>query len=144
MSRFSDMTSRLTSLVLLALVAIPASASAHGLDSNANPNRPVVEYLVVGFRHMIGGWDHLLFIASVVLLAGRLRTAAKLLSLFVAGHSLTRIVATLAGWQLNADLVDAVIALSLVFVGVVGYRGRPEKLTLFGAGVFGFGLVHGL
>ena len=121
----------------------PAAAAAHALFADHDPNRPLAEYLWLGFVHMAGGWDHLLFIAGVVLLAGSLRSAAKFISLFVAGHSLTLIVATLAGWQLNAAAVDVVIALSLVFVGIWGARGMPRS-SLFAAGVFGFGLVHGL
>jgi hydrogenase/urease accessory protein HupE len=146
MNRRADIASRLLTVALLGLLAAP-SALAHGLDGNADPNRPVIDYLWLGIRHMIGGWDHLLFIAGVVLLAGGLRTAAKLVSVFVAGHSLTLLIATLAGWQLNADRVDAVIALSLVYVGVLGIRrarGSAGDLRLIAAGVFVFGLVHGL
>src|SRR5215210_6071882 len=100
--------------------ALPASALAHGLAGGYNPNRPVPEYLWLGFWHMVAGWDHLLFIAGVVLLSETVRTAAKLISLFAAGHSLTLLTATLAGWRLDPTLVDAVIALSLVYVGVQG------------------------
>jgi len=45
---------------------------------------------------MVGGWDHLLFIGGIVLLAREIKLAAKLISLFVAGHSTTLLVATLA------------------------------------------------
>src|SRR5215208_5762979 len=144
MSNSADMRTRVFAAVVVAALATPASAAAHGLAGNADPNRPVAEYLWLGIRHMVGGYDHLLFIVGVVLVAGGLRPAAKLISLFVAGHSLTLLVATLAGWQLNADLVDAVIALSLVFVGVAGLRGLNENPRLLGVGVFAFGLAHGL
>jgi hypothetical protein len=93
---------------------------------------------------MVGGWDHLLFIAGVVLLAGAFRPAAKMVSFFVAGHSLTLLVATMAGWQLSTTLVDVVIALSVVFVGVLGIRDKARNWRLIGAAVFGFGLIHGL
>jgi len=126
------------------LLLAPAAASAHALFGDQDPNRPLVDYLSLGFLHMVGGWDHLLFITGVVLLAGNVRSAAKLITLFVAGHSLTLLIATLAGWRLNATAVDVVIALSLVYVGVQGWRGRPTELRLTGAIVFGFGLVHGL
>ena len=131
-------------MLLLACLALPANASAHALFGDHDPSRPLIEYLTIGFGHMVLGWDHLLFIAGVVLLAGSLKTAAKLITLFVAGHSLTLLVATLAEWKLNATAVDVVIALSLVYVGVQGWRGRPESLRVFGAVVFAFGLVHGL
>src|SRR5215213_5482832 len=130
-------------IVLGGALLAPGVASAHALFGDHDPNRPLLDYLQLGFGHMVGGWDHLLFIGGVVLLAGSLRTAAKLISLFVAGHSLTLLVATLAGWQLNAAAVDVVIALSLVFVGIWGVRGLPRS-SLFAAGVFGVGLVHGL
>ena len=130
--------------VALALLA-PAAAQAHALGLENDPNRPALEYLWLGFLHMVTGWDHLLFIGGILLVAaGNLRTAAKLISLFVVGHSLTLLVATIAGWKLNATLVDVIIALSVVFVGIVGLRGRPKDLRLFGAAVFGFGLIHGL
>lgn len=131
-------------LASAALLALPAAAGAHSLFGNRNPDRPLEDYLSLGFGHMVGGWDHLLFIAGVVLLAGEWKRAAKLISLFVAGHSLTLLIATIAGWKLNATAVDVVIALSLLYVGVQGIRGRPEDLRVFGTVVFAFGLVHGL
>ena len=90
------------------------------------------------------GMDHLLFITGVVLLADSVARAAKLISLFVLGHSITLLAATIAGWQLNATLVDVVIALSVAYVGVQGVRGRPPNWRVTGTVVFAFGLVHGL
>src|SRR5215210_7617717 len=144
MSNRAHIATRLYALIVLALLAAPSAALAHGLDGNADPNRPVVAYLWLGIRHMLGGWDHLLFIAAVVLLAGGLRPAAKLISLFVLGHSLTLLVGTLAGWQLDPNGVDVVIALSLVYVGAEGFRRGRRDRRIVGAIVFAFGLVHGL
>jgi hydrogenase/urease accessory protein HupE len=107
------------------LLASPEAAFAHDLGLDDDPNRPLWKYLWFGFLHMASGWDHLLFILGVVLIAGSLGTAAKLISLFVAGHSLTLLIATLAGWQLDPTLVDVVIALSVVYVGVRGIAGGP-------------------
>lgn len=77
---------------------------------------------------MVLGWDHLLFIVGVVLLGRSLRNAVKLISLFVLGHSLTLLVATLAGWQVDATAVDVVIALSVAFVGLTAIRlGRAGR-----------------
>jgi len=133
-----------TALACAGSIVFPAAAAAHGLAGGYNPNRPVPEYLWLGFWHMVAGWDHLLFIAGLVLMSESVRTAAKLISLFALGHSLTLLAATLAGWRLDPTLVDAVIALSLVYVGVQGLRGRPDNQRLMAAIVFGFGLVHGL
>jgi len=79
-----------------------------------------------------------------VLLAGDLRRAAKLISLFVAGHSLTLLVATLAEWKLNATLVDVVIVLSVLYVGILGLRPDWRNWRVIEASIFGFGLIHGL
>lgn len=133
---------------LLALPALlvlgPARpASAHGIGGDA-VGKSVPDFVPIGIEHMLLGWDHLLFIVAVVILAGAPRRAAKFVSLFAAGHSLTLVVATLAEWRVDPDVVDVVIALSIAYVGVIGVRGSPYNWKAFGAGVFGFGLVHGL
>ena len=114
---------------------------AHGLTTAADT---VPGYIGVGFLHMLTGWDHLLFIAGVVLLAGRLRRAAATLSIFALGHSITLFTATVAGWRVSPELVDVAIALSVVFVGVVAWFGPPRDWSWFAAVVGAFGLVHGL
>jgi hydrogenase/urease accessory protein HupE len=133
----------LTALAALLLAAAPEGALAHGIADSAR-DKSVAQFLPLGIEHMLLGWDHLLFITGVVLVAGTLRRAAKLISLFVAGHSITLFIATLAGWQIDATLVDVVIALSVVFVGVIGIRDGSRDWRLIGTTVFGFGLIHGL
>lgn len=128
-------------LICLTTLIAPSAAHAHGIHGEAET---IPEFIRLGIRHMVGGWDHLLFIAGVVLLAGEFWRAAKLVSLFVAGHSLTLLIATLAGWQLNPDLVDVVIAFSLAYVGLRILAGRPKVWRGTELAVFGFGLVHGL
>ena len=129
--------------VVVLLVLAPSPAWAHGIGGDA-ADRSVLGFVPLGIEHMLLGWDHILFIGGVVLLAGEWRRAAKLITVFVVGHSLTLITATLAGWQVNATLVDVVIVLSVVFVGGYGMVGRPRRWAFFGGIVFLFGLVHGL
>jgi hydrogenase/urease accessory protein HupE len=126
---------------LLALTASPAAA--HGVGGDA-AHRSVLGFIPLGFEHMLLGWDHLLFVAGVLLISRDWLRAAKLVSVFVAGHSLTLIIATLAGWQVNADLVDIVIGVSVIFVGLVGMFVPTVKWGPFAAIVFVFGLIHGL
>lgn len=130
-------------LGLLVAALLTATAEAHGIGDSAR-DKSVVEFVPLGIEHMLLGWDHLLFIAGVLLLSGGLRRAAKLISLFVAGHSLTLLTATLAGWQLDATLVDVVIALSVVYVGARGLRGAPDDWRAVSGAIFAFGLIHGL
>ena len=126
-----------------AAVLCPATAArAHGVDATGQESLP--GFVELGLTHMLTGWDHLLFIAGVVILAWRPRRAASLLSLFAVGHSTTLITATLAGWRLDPTMVDIVIADSVAFVGVVGLFGRPTRYRWFGAAVLILGLVHGL
>ncbi|RKR92921.1 hydrogenase/urease accessory protein HupE [Micromonospora pisi] len=128
--------------VFAALVGgVAQPASAHGIGGGGET---VADFVWLGFTHMLFGWDHLLFVGGVVLLAGQVKRAAKLISLFALGHSTTLIIATLAEWRINAVLVDVVIALSVVFVGVVGFIGRPQRWRWFAVVVLGFGLIHGL
>lgn len=129
--------------VCLGLLAFAPSAVGHGLGSE-DPNRPVIDYLWLGTKHLLAGWDHLLFILGVVLVAGSLWRATKLISLFVLGHSLTLAIATFAGWQVSTTFVDIVITLSVVVVAIAGLRVRPPNWRLFGTGLFLFGLIHGL
>jgi hydrogenase/urease accessory protein HupE len=119
----------------------PAVAYAHGVSGHSQDAYGFVE---LGLRHMLLGWDHLLFIGGVALLAGTFQRAVTFVSLFALGHSITLFTATVSAWQVDPVLVDIAVALSLVFVGVVGWCGRPKDWTLFGTAVFAFGLVHGL
>lgn len=128
-------------VVVIALVGLPGAALAHGIGGTPES---VWGFVPLGIEHMLLGWDHLLFIAGTVLLAGELRRAATLISVFVAGHSTTLIIATVAGWRVDATAVDVIIALSVVFVGVIGVLGRPPRWWWFTAAVLTFGLVHGL
>src|SRR5829696_2403173 len=144
MSKCSTVVIRAGAAAFAGSLLIPDVGFAHGLAGGYDPGRAVIDYVWLGFWHMLAGWDHLLFIAGILLLARNVRTAAKLISLFVLGHGITLLTATLAGWKLDPTLVDAVIALSLVWVGVQGFRGRPQDLRLTGAIILAFGLVHGL
>ena len=128
----------------LALAASAGSAAAHGLGAQ-DPDRPVAEYLWLGFKHLVVGWDHLLFLLAIVLLADNLRRAMKLISLFVLGHSLTLMLSTTQEWTVSTTFVDVVIALSIVFVAAVALvHGRPTDWRPFGATLLVVGLVHGL
>jgi hydrogenase/urease accessory protein HupE len=127
--------------VFVLLLSVPQPAYAHGVAGGAET---APGFIGVGMQHMLLGWDHLLFVGGVALLAGTAKRAATFISLFALGHSITLIIATLAGWRVNATLVDIAVAFSLVFIGVVGVVGRPADWRWFGAAVFGFGLVHGV
>lgn len=142
-SRDSRRLGTVVGVALAAGVLTIPPASAHGIGGEA-ADSGVFGFVSIGTEHMLVGWDHLAFVAGVMLVARSASTAAKLISLFVLGHSSTLILATELSWRVNAGLVDGVIAVSVAFVGVIGIFGRPRRLKLFAAAVLLFGLVHGL
>jgi len=104
-------------------------------------------YLWLGAKHMVTGYDHLLFLVGVIFYLKRLRTVAIFASLFALGHTITLIGGVLLGLDVNPYLVDAIIGLSVAYKGFDNLNGFE---TLFGespnerAAVLIFGLFHGL
>ncbi len=136
---------------LLLLLALPALAFAHGMsaaDQARILNAGYVEYIDLGARHMLTGYDHLLFLFGVVFFLTRFIDILKLVTAFTIGHSITLVFATLYGIQANYYLIDAVIALTVcckAFDNLDGFRKYldVQSPNLFWM-VFAFGLIHGL
>jgi hydrogenase/urease accessory protein HupE len=124
-------------------LALAAPAAAHQL-SRAAADLSTGEFLMLGVKHMLLGWDHLLFIAGVLMLAHSWQVAAKWITVFVIGHSTTLILGTELGWSLNPGLVDLVIAGSVIFVGGLLVMKTQLDSRLMLAIVAAFGLIHGL
>jgi hypothetical protein len=106
-----------------------------------------VLYLWLGAKHMVTGYDHLLFLVGVIFYLKNLRTIALFVSLFALGHSVTLISGVWLGLDVNPYLVDAIIGLSVAYKGFDNLQGFDK---LFGdspderLAVFIFGLFHGL
>jgi hypothetical protein len=106
-----------------------------------------VLYLWLGAKHMVTGYDHLLFLVGVIFYLKNLRTIALFVSLFAVGHSITLISGVWLGLDVNPYLVDAIIGLSVAYKGFDNLQGFDK---LFGdspderLAVFIFGLFHGL
>ena len=145
-------TTRANRLLTLVALLLPALAMAHGVaERDAGfieqvRGVQVLPFLYLGAKHMVTGYDHLLFLAGVIFFLYRLRDVALYASLFALGHSLTLMGAVLLGWKANAHLVDALIGLSVVWKALDNLGGmRTLGLQLDSRlAVLGFGLVHGL
>ena len=104
-------------------------------------------YFVIGVEHIIFGWDHLLFVIALVLLLGRLGSVIKAATAFTLAHSITLAGTTLGLFGLPQAPVEALIALSIIFLAVEiakQQEGAPrlsERVPWLVA--FGFGLIHG-
>ena len=146
---------RIASAVALAAVTLllaAASASAHGVQGKdaafvaANSGPQIIPFLYLGAKHMVTGYDHLLFIFGVIFFLHRLTHVAIYVTLFSIGHSITMLGGVFGDVQMNAYLIDAIIGLSVVykaFDNLGGFKALIGFQPDARAAVFGFGLIHG-
>ena len=144
---------RVAHLAFFAVFLVASVALAHGVSEgdktfligSRGANLPVYAYL--GAKHMVTGYDHLLFLVGVIFFLYRMKDVGIYVTLFAAGHSTTLLLGVLMGWHINPYFVDGIIGLSIVYRALDNlgaYR------TLFGmqpnkkAAVLLFGFVHGL
>ncbi len=115
---FMPVRARWSLALLLALLVLPffaADVLAHNITEGdkgyiqeiVGPH--LVPFLYLGAKHMVTGYDHLLFLLGVIFFLYRLKHVAVYVSLFALGHSLTMIAGVYFGWQVNAYLIDAII-----------------------------------
>jgi len=135
-------------LVAMASIAL----DAHGVSGKdavflqGLEGRAIVPLMYLGAKHMVTGYDHLLFLVGVIFFLYRLKDVLLYVSLFTIGHSVTLLAGVLGGIHANPYIIDAIIGFSVVykaFENMDGFR------RLFGfqpdtrAAVLIFGLFHG-
>lgn len=135
------------------LVLAPTMASAHGVSSRDGEflqslkGPATVPLMYLGAKHMVTGYDHLLFLVGVIFFLYRLRDILLYVSLFTVGHSLTLLAGALGGFRVNPFIIDAIIGLSIVYKGfeniggferIFGFQPNTRMAVLI------FGLFHGL
>lgn len=133
----------------LFLLFIPLLGFAHDVssaDQEILRNGGLWAYIQVGARHMLTGYDHLLFLVGVIFYLNSFKDILKFITVFTIGHCITLIGATYARITANEHLVDAVIALSVLYKGFENLGGftklkvrSPDLLIMVGL----FGLIHG-
>ncbi|WP_340066601.1 HupE/UreJ family protein [Ascidiimonas aurantiaca] len=133
----------------LLLLFVPLLASAHDVtsaDQEILRNGGLWAYIQVGAMHMLTGYDHLLFLAGVIFYLNSFKDILTFITVFTIGHCITLIGATYTGITANEHLVDAVIALSVLYKGFENLGGfeklkiaSPNLLLMVGL----FGLIHG-
>jgi hypothetical protein len=106
-------------------------------------------YLRLGVKHIVLGFDHLLFVLGLLVIVGhRWKMMIKTITSFTLAHSLTLAAATLGVIRVPEEPLSAVIALSILFLGVEVARLKQGKTSFTiqhpWVAAFGFGLVHGL
>jgi hypothetical protein len=120
-----------------------ADADARFLERIAGVH--LIPFMYLGAKHMVTGYDHLLFLAGVIFFLYRLKDVALYVTLFAIGHSATLLLGVLAGIRADAYIVDAIIGLSVVykaFENLGGFRALGVEPSTKAAVLF-FGLFHG-
>ncbi len=135
------------------VLVVPAVAFAHGVTAGDKGyimetfGVRLVPFINLGAKHMMTGYDHLLFLVGVIFYLYRLKDIGVYVTLFALGHSITLISGVLGGVSINAYLIDAVIGASVaykaldnlgVFARWFGREPDPRAATML------FGLCHGL
>ena len=130
-------------------ILLPITLFAHGVsasDQETLSNGGLLAYILVGAKHMVTGYDHILFLLGVVFFLYKMKDVALYVSLFAVGHSVTMLAGVWFGWGVNAYVVDAIIGLSVVYKALdnlgayqrwFGFQPNTKAATLV------FGLFHG-
>jgi hypothetical protein len=138
--------------VILILCGIGTNVLAHGVDGDTqtfltgNDGVAFGPFLYIGAKHMLTGYDHLLFLVGVIFFLYKPKEVLLYVSFFTIGHSVTLLFGVMSNIAINAYLIDAIIALSIVYKGFDNLGGFKR---FFGtqpntkAAVLIFGLFHG-
>ena len=147
--RFST---RLAYLLLSILLFSTCSALAHDVTpGDAGYIQEIwgvhiIPFVYLGAKHMVTGYDHILFLLGVVFFLYRAKDVAVYVSLFAVGHSVTMLAGVWYGWGISSYIVDAIIGLSVVYKALdnlgayqrwFGFQPNTKVATLI------FGLFHG-
>jgi hypothetical protein len=137
----------------IGLLAFEASVSAHGVsaaDLAFMRNGGLLAFLYLGAKHMVTGYDHLLFLFGVIFFLYRLRDIGIYVTLFAVGHSVTLLYGVLSRTNVNPYIVDAIIGFSVVykafdnlggFQRLFGHQPNTKLAVLIFGFFHGFGLA---
>lgn len=137
-------------LLLATFLGLAANVFAHGMSEADQATALAAgnfEFIILGARHMLTGYDHLLFLFGVMFFLTKFDDIVRFITAFTLGHCITLIFATLLHIRVNYFLIDAVIALTVCYKAFDNLDGFKKYIgtaspNLLGM-VFGFGLIHG-
>ena len=140
-------------IALFSITALlPLELYAHGVDENTrnfllnNTGVQFIAFMYIGAKHMVTGYDHLLFLVGVIFFLYKSKDILLYVSMFTLGHSITLLLGVLYNVPVNAYLIDAIIGFSVVYKGFDNLGGFKR---IFGSSpnaklmVLIFGLFHG-
>jgi hypothetical protein len=144
----------LSALLILLLAA--GDAFAHGVEEGdkgyiqESSGVLFIPFMYLGAKHMVTGYDHLLFLFGVIFFLYRMKDIGIYVTLFAVGHSTTMLFGVLTGISANAYLIDAIIGLSVVYKALdnmgafrrwLGVQPNTKAATLIFGFFHGFGLA---
>ena len=139
-------------IALAALMLCASAASAHNVtEGDAGYIQEIwgvkiIPFMYLGAKHMVTGYDHILFLLGVVFFLYKMKDVGIYVSLFAIGHSTTMLLGVWFGWGINAYIIDAIIGLSVVYKALdnlgayqrwFGFQPNTKAATLI------FGFFHG-
>lgn len=142
--------------VLMAFITVflflAVDASAHGVTAGdkgyiqESSGTMLLPFIYLGAKHMVTGYDHLLFLFGVIFFLYRLKDVSIYVTLFAVGHSVTLLTGVLMNVSVSAYIIDAIIGFSIVYKALdnmgayqrwFGFQPSTKIATLV------FGLFHG-
>jgi hypothetical protein len=142
--------------LILTVLALYASSVGQSLAHNVTAGDAgyiqeiwgvkIIPFIYLGAKHMVTGYDHILFLLGVVFFLYKMKDVAIYVSIFAVGHSVTMLAGVWFGWGINAYIIDAIIGLSVVYKALdnlgayhkwFGFQPNTKAATLI------FGLLHG-
>ncbi|GIU17032.1 membrane protein [Shewanella sp. c952] len=148
----NPMAKTLRLLVIFLGLFASFSLFAHGVDEStkqflaANQGVSILPFIYIGAKHMVTGYDHLLFLVGVIFFLYRTKDVLLYVSLFTLGHSITLLYGVVNDIQVNPYIIDAIIGFSIVYKGfdnlggfqrIFGYQPNSKVAVAI------FGLFHG-
>lgn len=139
-------------IAALALTCLPTASFAHGVTDGdkgyiqETSGTQIMPFVYLGAKHMVTGYDHLLFLVGVIFFLYRMKDIGVYVTLFALGHSTTLLLGVLTNVNVSSHLIDAVIGLSVVYKALdnlgafqrwFGFQPNTKAATLT------FGLFHG-
>lgn len=146
----------LAAVVMLLLLCTSFEAWAHNVAEGDKgyiqemSGVQILPYIYLGAKHMVTGYDHLLFLFGVIFFLYRLKDIGIYVTLFAIGHPTTLLFGVLTGISANAYLIDAIIGLSVVYKALdnlgafqrwFGVQPNTKAATLVFGFFHGFGLA---
>ena len=113
--------SRLKLIAVLSLFLFSPMLFAHGVSEGDKDyiqeiyGVHIIPFIYLGAKHMLTGYDHLLFLVGIIFFLYRIKDIGLYVSLFAIGHSITMLIGVYYNISMNAYIIDAIIGFSIVY-----------------------------